>query len=297
MTWILLSLVSALFLGLYDIAKKESVRDNAVPAVLLLNVVTGALVWLPLIAISRWYPAQLPEMLQVAPISGKLHALLLFKSMLVGISWTCAFFALKHLPISIATPIRATSPLWTAVIAIAAFGERPSVWQSVGVSVIMIAFFAFSLVGKREGIRFHSDRWVGLMVVATLTGALSALYDKFLLQSLGLSPAIVQAWFTVYLVPVMIPLWGRWLLMERRAKPFQFRPAIPLIAVMLLIADFTYFTAISYPDALISLISPLRRASIVIPFAMGVMAYGEPNWRPKLICILGILVGVYLLVQ
>ena len=42
MIWILLSLGSAILLGFYDIAKKLSVRQNAVPVVLLANVSVGA---------------------------------------------------------------------------------------------------------------------------------------------------------------------------------------------------------------------------------------------------------------
>ena len=293
MTWISLSLLSAAFLGLYDVAKKAAVHNNAVPPVLLSNVVTAALLWFPLMVLSKVQPEWLPTPLRVTALEPYQHALLMGKSILVGASWTCALFALKQLPIAIATTIRATSPVWTVIIAILAFGERPSSNQLLAISVILVAFFAFSRVGKQEGITFHRDRWVALMAVATVLGSFSALYDKYLLQTVGITPACVQAWFSVYLVPVMCPLWLRWILKERQVKPFQWRLAIPLIAIALLIADFAYFTAISYEGALISIISPIRRTSIVIPFVVGVLWFGERNWRPKLACIMAILAGVY----
>ena len=217
----------------------------------------------------------------------------------MGAAWAVAteinFFARKNLPLSIAAPIRATSPLWTVLIAVAALGERLALLQWVGVLVILTAFFAFSRVGKAEGIHFHRDRWVGMMIVATLLGSVSALYDKYLLQSVNLAASSVQAWFSIYLVPVLLPLGGRWWLFERRENKFQWRWSIPLIAVTLLIADFLYFTAIRYPDALISVISPVRRTSIVVSFLAGVLFLREKNWRAKAVCIVAIIVGVFVL--
>lgn len=293
--WILLSIISAFFLGVYDICKKSAVRDNAVPVVLLLNVMTAAGVWLPiLIGIAITSDAS-----DVTPLSigWRTHGLLAMKSILVGASWTLAFFAMKQLPLSIATPIRATSPLWTIAIAVAAMGERPSIVQWIGIALVLSAFFAFSRVGRREGIHFHRSRPVAMMIAATLLGAVSSIYDKFLLQSVAIPPATVQAWFSIYLVPVMLPLAIRWYWFDRAAKPFAWRWSIPLIAIFLLAADFVYFTAVADPDALIAVISPIRRASVVVAFTFGILRLGELHWRAKSLCIAGILVGVVFLVN
>ncbi len=295
MQWILLSLLSATILGFYDLAKKASVRDNAVPAVLLLNVFTAALIYSPVILISRLRPEWLSDTrFFIPPITASNHGLLFLKSALVGSSWTLAFFALKHLPLSIATPIRATSPLWTAIVAVMAFGERPSTIQWIGIATIMVAFFAFSQVGSREGIRFSNNRWVIFMIAATLLGSISALYDKFLLRQMNFSPSTVQAWFSIYLVVVMLPLASYWFLRQRKQTPFFWRWTIPTIAISLLVADFLYFTAISHPAALISVISPVRRTSVIIPFVFGIIWLGEQNWRGKAMCIGLMLVGVVL---
>lgn len=303
MSWIALAFVSALFLGCYDIAKKVSVRDNAVPMVLLVNVATAAALWLgPIayasLAVSGGRELPCPDWLaQVVSLSGREHVLLALKSLLVGCSWTLAFFALKHLPISIAAPIRATSPLWTILFAVVLMGERPTPVQWLGITVVLGAFLAFSRVGAREGIHFHRDRWVALMLAATLLGAASSLYDKFLLQTAALPPAAVQAWFSIYLVPVMLPLAVRWYGRERTTVPFHWRPTIPLIAVFLLVADYAYFVAVADPDALIAVISPVRRSAVVIPFLFGALYWKEPNWRLKAACIGVTLAGVCLLSQ
>jgi transporter family protein len=133
------------------------------------------------------------------------------------------------------------------------------------------------------------------MVIATLLGACSALYDKYLLQNCQMHAATVQAWFSVYLVLVMTPLVTHWYLKGRVSTPFHWRWSIPMIAILLLISDFLYFTAIETPGGLISVISPLRRTSIVIAFIAGIRIYGEKNPVPKAICILSMLVGVCVL--
>ncbi len=296
MNWFTLSLLSAGFLGFYEIAKKVSVRENAVPPVLFFNVMTSAMLWLPWVFLSSNAGDLIPfEALRVASMSWAAHVQLFLKAIIAGSSWIFASFALKHLPMSIAAPIRASSPLWTILIATLAMHERPAPLQWVGVAIILISFWAFSLVGRREGIHFHRDRWVGFMLLATLLGSLSALYDKFLLQTADISPSTVQAWFSIYLVVFMSPLMIHWLLWRRKHEPFQWRWSIPMIAVLLLVSDFLYFSAIADKHAMISLISPLRRTSVIIAFIAGVLMYREKNWRPKAVCIVTLLTGVYVL--
>lgn len=296
MQWFALSLLSAGFLGFYEIAKKVSVRENAVPPVLFFNVLTSATIWLPFVLLSRMATDVIPiELLKVDVLPWPLHGLMFLKAVIAGSSWIFASFALKHLPMSIAAPIRASSPLWTILIATLVMHERPAPLQWFGVAIILISFWAFSLVGRREGIHFHRDRWVGFMLLATFLGSLSALYDKFLLQNKGISPSTVQAWFSIYLVVFMSPLMLHWMLRRRQHEPFQWRWSIPMIAILLLVSDFLYFSAIADRQAMISLISPLRRTSVLIAFVAGVLMYQEKNWRAKAVCIVTLLIGVYVL--
>lgn len=294
MSWIALTLASALFLGCYDVAKKHAVRENAVPAVLFCNVSTAAAMYAPMVLLHAILPARF-HVLELQSLSPLGHLMLFLKSAIVGASWACAFFALKNLPISIATPIRATSPLWTITIAVLLLGESPNPWQWAGMAIILTAFGMLALAGKKEGITFTRNRWIGLMCAATLLGACSALYDKILIQRFAWNPVTVQAWFSIYLVPVLFPLASYWWLRERKTNPFEFRWSIPLIAVCLLVADYLYFSAIQTPDAMIALISPARRTSAIIPFAFGILMLSEQNWRAKLACLCLMFLGVFLL--
>ncbi|MBB3204767.1 putative membrane protein [Rhodopirellula rubra] len=301
MSWMILTLVSALMLGLYDVAKKVSVRGNAVPMVLLVSVSVSAAIWTVMLLVQTFLPSiAVPKLLVVESISGKGHLALAGKSLLVGASWVLAFYSLKVLPLSIAAPIRATSPLWTLFIAIVFLAERPAPLQWLGIAIVLGSFWALSLVGAKEGIRFRTDRAVWWMIAATILGAFSAIYDKLLLQEFGFSPATVQAWFSVYLVPVMTPLAVRWYLEQKRDDPakivqFEMRASIVWISPLLLAADMAYFSALADPDALISIVSPLRRASVVVALIFGSRMSGEINLKRKAACVLGILTGIILL--
>ena len=296
MSWFLLTVLSGCFLGVYDLAKKSAVHENAVTPVLFCSVLLAAAVWAPWVGWSAVSPETIPwDIFRVSSLGFSQHLYLLAKSALVGSSWGFAYVALKHLPISIASPIRATAPLWTILIATIWMQERPSGWQWLGIALILGSFYAFSFVGKLEGIHFHRDKWVGCMLAATLLAAGSALYDKFLLQRLQFDAATVQAWFSLYLVIVMLPFFLRWWLFQRREAPFQWRTAIVVIGVTLLLADFLYFSAVRQEGALISLISPLRRTSIVVSFAGGIRYFGERNFRLKGACIAVLLLGIFLL--
>ena len=295
MNWLALSLLSAVLLGLYDFLKKSALRDNAVLPVLCGGIWAGALVWLPLILWSALSAPTLPHPdLHVTSITPLNHLQLFAKSALVVASWVFGYVGLKSLPLTIATPIRSTGPLWTIALAVLLFGESPAPRQWLGITLVLASFFAFSLVGKLEGIHFHRNRAVFHIIAATLLGACSALFDKHLLQATALTPTEVQAWFSLYCALIMIPVLLWWRTRADRNR-FHWRWSIPAIGLALLAADLLYFTAISRPDALISLISPVRRSAVIVSFLLGVFLLKEKHVFPKLLCILGILAGVFLL--
>ncbi|HTH47544.1 MAG TPA: EamA family transporter, partial [Candidatus Limnocylindria bacterium] len=261
MHWAAASLISALFLGGYEVFTKHAVRGNAVLPVLFLSTASSASVWALLMALEAIHPGTLPATLTVTPLSGWQHAQLLLKSLIVGSSWGCVYFAVKHLPVSISSPIRATSPVWTLLGALVFLAERPTGLEILGVATTLISFFGLSLAGREEGIHFHRNPWIGWVFLGTLLAAVSALYDKFLMARAGFNAATVQAWFCIYLTGLLLPLLLGWKLRWWTRGEFEWRWSILLLALSLLVADFLYFSALRDPAALISLVSSLRRGS------------------------------------
>jgi drug/metabolite transporter (DMT)-like permease len=294
MSWILASLVSAFFLGCYDLCIKHAVRDNAVLPVLFCSTLTAALVWTALLAGQAVVPGAVPAMFAVPSLTVGQHLQLFLKSAIVATSWLCSYFAVKHLPVSLAAPIRATGPVWTLLGALVVLRERPSGLEMLGVGITLASFVGLSFAGRKEGIHFHRDKWIGWLVAGTLFNAVSALYDKYLLGHAGFTAPTVQAWFSVYLVVVFLPFVIGWRLRWWPRHEFHWRWSIPLIAAALLVADFLYFDALRNPDALISLVASFRRGSTLVAFAGGIWLYRESNARQKLPAALGILAGIVL---
>lgn len=294
MHWMVASLVSAFFLGWYELSTKHAVRDNAVLVVLLFTNICSATLWSCALALQWAVPELLPATLLVQPLSGHQHLLLLTKSAIVTGAWTCSYFALKHLPVTLASPIRATGPVWTLLGALVVLAERPSWLQALGVVITLGSFFGLSAAGAKEGIHFGRNRWVWLLIVGTLLNAASALYDKFLLGRQGFSAATVQAWFSIYLVALFLPLALGWKLRLWPRHEFHWRPSILYMSLTLLVADFVYFSALRDPEALVSLVSSFRRGSTLVAFAGGVVLFAEPNWRQKLPAVIGVLIGIVL---
>ena len=295
MSWLILTICSALLLGFYDYFKKLALRDNAVMPVLFGSVAAGAVLWLPVVVWAWLVPGQFPPVVRaVVEVPAGGHILLAAKAVLVGASWWFGYCGLKALPLSIASPIRATGPLWTIAFAVLLFGEAPSFKQWAGVVIVLSAFFAFTFVGRREGIHFHRHAGVWFMIAATLLGASSSLYDKYLLQHAGLGPCQVQAWFTIYMALMLAPallIWAR----SANGSAWHWHWSIPVIGITLLGADILYFTAISQPGALIALISPVRRASVAVSFLLGILVFKERQIGAKAVCVAAIITGIILL--
>lgn len=300
--WVLLAFVSAFFLGFYDVAKKKSLNGNAVLSVLFCNTIFCAIIFLPFIIISAVSPETVQNTIFNASLSSiysdcreilpvKAHLLVILKAFIVLSSWIMGYYALKHLPITIAGPVNATRPVLVLMGAVVLFGEKLNLLQWGGVIISLFSLFLLSLSGRKEGIDFKSNKWIYVLFGAVITGAVSGLYDKFIMKQLP--PLFVQSWFNIYQVPIM----GTVLLIMNRftASKFQWRWWIPLISLFVSTADFAYFYALSYDDALIAVISMIRRGSVIVSFTAGALLLKEKNLKAKALDLVMILIGLALL--
>jgi len=280
MNWVAATLLSACFLGIYDLCTKHAVRANAVTPVFFFSTLTGALVWGLLLAADALLPGRLPASLITDPLSAHQHLQLFAKSAVVAVSWVGTYYALKHLPLSLGAPIRATSPLLTLFGAVVFLGERPTWLETVGVLTTLASFVGLSLAGAQEGIHFHRNKWFWSLILGNVFGAVSALYDKYLLGTLHFSVPTVQCWFSIYLVVLFTPFALGWKLRWWPRNEFTWRWSIPGIAGSLLLADYACFWALRHPDALVAVVMSLRRANTLIAFVGGLILFREVNgWK------------------
>ncbi len=297
--WLTLAFLSAALLGFYDSFKKKSLSGNAVLPVLFLNTLICSLIFLPLVLVSYCGTALDGTIFKVGDFGGwQVQKWILLKSCIVLSSWVLGYFGMKHLPLTIVGPINATRPVMVLLGAMLLFGERLNALQWAGVLLAVVSFFMLSRSGKKEGIDFRHNIWIYAIVGAALLGAASGLYDKFLMnpEGLALDKMTVQSWFNIYQCGMMGAMMLLiWYPRRKKTTPFKWRWSIVFISIFLTAADFVYFYALSLPGAMISIVSMVRRGSVVVSFLFAALVFKEKNLRSKAVDLALVLLGMVLL--
>ncbi len=292
--WVYLAFLSAAMLGLYDVAKKRSLKENAVLPVLWLNTLFSSLIFAPALLDSAvgggWLTGTLFE-----TTSGTLreHGMVFLKAVMVLGSWIFGYFGIKHLPITIVGPINATRPVLTLIGAMIIFDERLNGYQWVGVILAIVSLYLLSRSSKKEGINFAHNRWILCVAAAALIGVGCGLYDRHIMFTLN--PVFVQSWYTLYQFVLMSIIVAVLWLPKREAQPFHWSWAIPMISILLTTADMAYLYALRDGAAMIAVVSMIRRSSVVVSFGCGAVLFGERNLRAKALDLALVLVGMVFL--
>lgn len=284
--WLSFAFLSAALLGFYDVCKKHALRGNAVIPVLFLNTLFCSIIFLP--------------MALQTPFGGwDVQRYIVLKACIVLSSWLLGYIGIKHLPITIVGPINATRPVMVLIGALLIFGERLNLLQWAGVVLAIMSFFLLSRSGRKEGIDFRHNRWIVCTVGAAVLGALSGLYDKYLMAvdgGLGLPRLTVQCWYNFYqclmMGAMLIVLWWP---KRHEGTPFCWRWSILFISLFLSIADYVYFYSLSLDGALVSVVSMVRRSSVLVSFMLGALLFHEKNLRSKAIDLALVLLSMFLL--
>ena len=299
--WLVLAIFSAVLLGCYDSFKKEALRENAVIPILFLNTLFCSIIFFPFILLSYTTTSLDGTIFHVSSGGWEVHKYIVLKSCIVLSSWIFGYFGMKHLPLTIVGPINATRPVMVLIGALLVFGEKLNMYQWIGVILAVLSFFLLSRSGKKEGIDFKHDKWIYFIVLAALLGAISGIYDKYLMASsadggVGLDRMIVQSWYNIYQCFLMgIMLLFLWWPTRKKTTPFRWQWSIVFISLFLSAADFVYFYSLSLPGALISIVSMIRRGSVVVSFLFGAMLFHEKNLKSKVVDMGLVLLGMFFL--
>lgn len=297
--WLSFAFLSAVLLGFYDSCKKQALGGNAVIPVLFLNTLFCSLIFVPFIVLSYCSPVLDDSIFKVADYGGwAVQKWILLKSIIVLSSWTLGYYGMKHLPLTIVGPINATRPVLVLLGAMLIFGEKLNCLQWTGVLLAVVSFFMLSRSGKKEGIDFEHNVWIYAVVGAAILGAVSGLYDKFLMNpnGLALDKMAVQSWYNIYQCGMMgVMMMLIWYPNRRKTTPFSWKWSIIFISIFLSVADFVYLYALSMPGAMISIVSMVRRGSVIVSFLFAALVFKEKNLRSKALDLALVLLGMVFL--
>ena len=260
--WIWMALASAVLLGFYDVAKKVALKKNNVYVVLLVATALSALFVSPFITLGAF-----PD-----------HLRLMFKAVLVTASWVSGMIALELLPITTVSTFKTSRPMFVVLFSIILYGERLNWMQWTGVAAVLLALWLLSVSSEREGISFKGNKGFWALIVSVITGVASALYDKHIMA--GMHPLFVQSWTNIYITLILIVLT---IMHNKRdgSKPFKWDWTLLLIAITITGADMLHFYSLKADGALLSVISLIRRSSVIITFVIGAILFKERRIAQK----------------
>lgn len=271
--WIWMALASAALLGVYDVAKKVALRRNDVYWILFAATALSALLVSPF--------------LSAGPLAD--HLRLLFKAVLVTSSWVSGMVALQLLPITTVSTFKTSRPMFVVLFSILLFGERLSVLQWSGVALVLAAIWLLSRSSEREGISWKGNKGFWALVVSIFTGVASALWDKHILT--GMHPLFVQSWTNVY-ISLLLAICLLFRQIRGSGTPFKWDWTLVAIAVLITGADMLYFFSLKEDGALLSVISLIRRSSVIVTFFLGGLLFKENNIGQKALALALMLAGV-----
>jgi transporter family protein len=179
--WVFGAFLSSFLLGIYDLFQKASLRNNAVLSVLLISTSISAFLFLPAIIFSAGGIISSSSFFYVPNGNWDAHLHVMLKACIVFSSWFCGYYAIKHLSITLVGPIKASQPVLTLLGATLLMGETLNGYQLTGVLIGISSIFLLSFSGKREGVDFKKNKFIWLLFLSVIFGAVSALYDKYLM--------------------------------------------------------------------------------------------------------------------
>jgi len=277
--WLWMTLGSALMLGIYDVFKKQALKNNSVLWVLLAATALSTLFLSPFLSSG---PAED-------------HLRLVLKAVLVTTSWVSGLIGLKLLPITTVSTLKASRPFFVVLFSIVLFGERLNGWQWAGVALALLALTLLSGASKKEGIDFSKSKGVAAMAVSILAGVASALYDKKVVASMD--PLFLQSWCNFYITVLLaLCILFKSLRDKENREKFKWDWMLVVIAVFITGADMLYFFALKQDGALLSVISLMRRCSVVVTFVVGAIVFKEKNLKAKSLDLAILLAGIVCLV-
>ena len=274
-----MTLGSALMLGIYDVFKKQALKNNSVLWVLLAATALSTLFLSPF--------------LSSGPVED--HLRLVLKAVLVTTSWVSGLIGLKLLPITTVSTLKASRPFFVVLFSIVLFGEQLNGWQWAGVALALLALTLLSGASKKEGIDFSKSKGVAAMAVSILAGVASALYDKKVVASMD--PLFLQSWCNFYITVLLaLCILVKSLRDKENRERFKWDWLLVVIAVFITGADMLYFFALKQDGALLSVISVMRRCSVVVTFVVGAIVFKEKNLKAKSLDLAILLAGIVCLV-
>ena len=278
--YIFLVLLSAIFLGCYEIFKKVGLKKSSVYEVLFLYCLCGFILSLMFIK----------DALDVSFVG---IGLLFIKSCIIVVNWILVMKAMEKLDVGVTTPFGLFTSILVMILSYFIYDEKITLIHLGSMFFIGLGIFLVTKIDSSENRnKGHFLSYVYL-ILGTSLGAISSLLDKYLIDYKGLDFKSILFWFFLFnsLIYGVI-----YYVKEKKIDIKKIRDNywVLFIAISIFLADVTYYLSIGCDNAQLSLISILRKLSIVVATILASVFLKEKNLLKKIGILFLMLIGVAL---
>jgi drug/metabolite transporter (DMT)-like permease len=285
MSWLILSLCSALLLASGDAAAKALLKGYAAREMALVYAVFTALCLLPWLALQPW-----PHL--SAPFIGWLIVLVPLE--LLGMVLYLA--AIRDSPLALTVPYLAFTPAFMVLTGYLLLGETLS-WQGIlGIALIVVGAYSLNAEHwRRDGLlaplrAIARERGSRLMLIAALVYSLTSVMGKAAMQHV--SPLFFGPFYFLVLglAAPLVLCFDR----PARLRALWRRPAVHLLIGLLASGMvLTHFLALSQVEA--AYMIAVKRSSLLFGILYGALLFNEARLREHLLAGALMVLGVVLL--
>ena len=277
MSYIIFSLVSAVFLALYDLFKKISVKSKKDIYEILFFFCFVAFLCSAFFIKSAF------------SIDVKYILFLLLKAGVISLSWFLTTKAMSKLDMGIVTPFSLLGTVITIVLAWMFFNEEIGFIQIGGSIIILIGLFLISKLNKKEDNLKNDYKYLGFLALAAFLSSVSAIIDKHLLMNIERGPVLFWFFFflsAIYLIVCLIKN------KKIEFKNFASNLWVIGIGVSIFLADFLYYKSVWYSNASLSVISIVRKLSVFVGVVLACVFLKERYFVKKILVLILMFLGL-----
>lgn len=290
MSWVLYSLISAVFASASAIVEKKTLfREHALEFSAALAL-TNAIITLPMlffVGVSTF-----------APVSFLLLAL---NSIAASVAFLLVTKGLRHMEVSVASPLLVLGPGATAILAFIFLGEELTRFQASGIIFMIVGAYILQthkFGGLLEPIRiFWNSKYVHYILGAVVIYAFAGVLDRLLLSRYGIDP---RAYLSVAHIIIAISFLCMLKIFhgDLREVHKAFRDGgWMIVGVAILTTGYRFADTLAIQIAPVGLVGSVKKLSALFTTIIGGELFHEENILRKAFACVVMLVGVAMIVS
>lgn len=288
MTWLGYALLSALFSGLASVFEKHTLnRLHSIDFSAAIALAT-ALITLPILFTSSWE--------KITPL---ILGITFGSSLLAAWAFISVTRGIRHMEISLSSPLFLLGPFITTLFAFILLGEKISSLQVTGMVILLLGTYILETTHFMEVGEFWNNIWKNKYSRYILFGlvlyAITAIADRIVLGKFGAPAGLYLAIAQVFIaIEFLLLTW------HHRGSPLVSFKLVQthwksIIILAILMVSYRYFSSLAIALAAAGLVTAIKRSSSLFSTVTGGGLFHDHGiWRKTTACLI-MLIGVYLI--